>query len=89
MYLNGQGVDADKQKAIDYFKKAAKLGSSSAKVNLAKCYLEGDGVKKNNKKAFELYMQAADEKRKPHTILLCYISTDAVATKRRRGTQVV
>ena len=45
----------------NYFEKAVKAGDDFAMINLADCYSIGNGIRKNDKKAFDLYKQAADK----------------------------
>ena len=59
-YFNGDGVEQDKKKAVELYKRAAELGNVRAMCNLGECYERGEGVPKNMSEAFRLYRQAAD-----------------------------
>lgn len=59
MYLDGNGVPQDNQKALEYFQKAIEHGNIDAFNNLGFLYTEGIGVKKDPVKAFECYLKAA------------------------------
>ena len=50
----------DFKNAVLYFEKGVTLGSLESYCNLGYCYQEGQGVVLNSRKAFELYMVAAD-----------------------------
>ncbi|GBC52592.2 uncharacterized protein OCT59_028773 [Rhizophagus irregularis] len=51
----GVGMKQNYKKAFYYFQKAAKGGNNFAQYCLGYCYENGKGVKKNNRKAFQLY----------------------------------
>ena len=61
-YFSGDGVQKDKNKAMDLFKEAATKGYPSAQTFLAKCYLDGDGVDKDSNQAFYWCKKAAEQK---------------------------
>ena len=48
------------EKAIEYYQKAADLGSGAALFNLAVLYADGRGVEQSFEKAEEYYRKAAD-----------------------------
>jgi tetratricopeptide (TPR) repeat protein len=52
---------SDKHKAFQYFSKAAMLGNTFARGELADCYQYGSGVWSNIQKAFELFVEAANQ----------------------------
>src|SRR5204863_1831014 len=56
-YFNyhGIGTSVDKQKAFEFYQKAADLGNSIAQYNLANMYRKGEVVDKDDNKAFELF----------------------------------
>ncbi|RGB36197.1 kinase-like domain-containing protein [Rhizophagus diaphanus] len=62
-YFNFQGIigEANKQEASELFQKAAKLGNNAAQYNLANMYIDGEGVDKDYKKAFELSLGLAEK----------------------------
>ncbi len=60
MYRNGEGVEQDYAKAIEWYTKAADLGQTTAMNNLGHLYLDGKGVEKDGTKAVEWYTKAAD-----------------------------
>lgn len=44
MYMSGDEVPKDKEKAVEWYRKAAKQGSAAAAFNLGAAYYNGDGV---------------------------------------------
>jgi TPR repeat protein len=52
------GVEADKNKAFDYYLSSAKQGEASAQVAIGDFYRDGEVVGKNLKKAFFWYDKA-------------------------------
>lgn len=58
-YKIGKGVPTDTVKAFNLFKKAAGNGIAIGYYQLAHCYSEGSGVKKNIRLALENYEKAA------------------------------
>ncbi|PKK64692.1 kinase-like protein [Rhizophagus irregularis] len=82
-YFNFQGIigEVNKQEAFELFQKAAKLGNNAAQYNLANMYIDGEGIDKNYKKAFELSLGLAEKEYSSGINLLgfCYkygIGTD-------------
>ncbi len=60
MYVKYPELDVNSYAlALRWFKNAAKLGSSQAKVEMAKLYAAGTGVEKDDKLAFALYKDSA------------------------------
>ena len=59
MFLQGDSVQQDTEKAMNLFKQAANLGCSQAYKYIGDMYNEGTGVKESDAKAFEWYMKAA------------------------------
>ena len=61
-YYNGDGVEKDIPTALDLFEKSAAGGDNYGLSNLAYRYRYGkDGYAKDLKKAFGLYLQAAEQ----------------------------
>ena len=60
-YDKGEGVDVDKVKAVECYKKAADQGHAVAQFNLAVMYDKGEGVEEDKAKAFEWYQKAAEQ----------------------------
>ena len=61
MYLVGEdGVQRDAEKAVRWFRAAAKQGLTDAQVMLAECYREGDGVEEDYEEAARWLRAAAD-----------------------------
>ncbi len=60
VYLYGDGVPVDLQKAASLYQEAADLGSPKAKMRLSTMYRRGTGVKKDEHKAFLLAQEAAE-----------------------------
>ena len=52
MYVNGEGIQQDYDKAFDWYTKAAKQGNADAQFNLGVMYLNGEGLIQNHKKAY-------------------------------------
>lgn len=61
IYQLGRGVPKNSEVARNYYIKAAKQNYWPAYNNLAKMYLDGDGVKRNRATAFQLFKKAAIE----------------------------
>lgn len=59
-YLEGWGVERNVIEAVKWFERSAKKGYPFAKHCLAMCYMNGNGVKKDEEKAEELLEDAAD-----------------------------
>ncbi|MBO5854017.1 MAG: PEGA domain-containing protein, partial [Bacteroidales bacterium] len=59
-YFDGNGVDNDYEKALEYFNAAAELGHVEACVYIADCYHHGHGVEENHDLAIEWYSKAAE-----------------------------
>lgn len=64
MYENGQGSEANIQKASNYYMKAAKQGHSDAQNKLGIMLLTGNGGKKNFEQAYQLFEQSAAQNNK-------------------------
>jgi|GEM_PF-5446218 len=61
MYFDGQGVEKDDKKALEYYTKAAEKGDTDALINIGVMYANGQGVEKDDKKAFEYLTKAAEK----------------------------
>ncbi|KAK8833863.1 hypothetical protein M9Y10_018325 [Tritrichomonas musculus] len=63
MYDKGGGVPADKQKAVELYKKAAENGNTKALFNLTVRNHKGEEgiLEKDNKESIRLYQLAADK----------------------------
>jgi len=59
MYLKGQGVEQDYEKAGEWFRKASEQGLAVAMYKLAKLYTKGEGVPKDLEFAYVWYSVAA------------------------------
>lgn len=60
MYVQGEGVAEDFQKAMEWYLKAVENGSTDAMVFVAYLYEEGNGVEQDYKIAMEWYLKAAN-----------------------------
>ncbi|GBB88834.1 hypothetical protein RclHR1_15440005 [Rhizophagus clarus] len=62
-YFNYYGIETEisKDKALSFYKKAVELENDVARYNLAKMYLDGDGVEINHVMVFELSKKLADK----------------------------
>jgi len=58
-YDNGDGVDKDPTKAIEWYSKAADQGYAIAQYALGICYLRGNGVNSNEVNATYWLQKAA------------------------------
>ena len=54
----GHGIEKDESKAFYWWKNGAKLGNAACYDNLGWCYIYGNGVNQNFKKAFESFKKA-------------------------------
>ncbi|MBQ9542644.1 MAG: SEL1-like repeat protein [Ruminococcus sp.] len=61
MYTYGLGVDADDDKAFQYFTSAAMEGNKYAMYSLANCYMFGKGTASDHKQAFLWYSKASEK----------------------------
>lgn len=61
-YKNGDGVEQDYIKAVEYFKKATDLGNAEAMFQLGNCYYFGVGVQRDYRKGISLFAKSADMK---------------------------
>lgn len=61
MYYNGEGVQKNAVKAVEWWQKAAEQGDAYAQNNLGVMYQKGEGVQKNAAKAVEWYQKAAEQ----------------------------
>ena len=61
MYFNGQGVQQDDSKAVEWHTKAAEQGYADAQYNLGVMYANGRGVPQDFDKAVEWYTKAAGQ----------------------------
>jgi TPR repeat protein len=60
MYINGQGVPMDTNKAIEWYTKAAKYNNTAAMNNLWNIYSDGTGIPTDNKRAEDWYLKAVN-----------------------------
>lgn len=73
LYFNGIGTEKNRARAISYFNKSAKLGNDNAATNLAFIYLTGNNNdSERNKKAMQLFRQAAKSGNKLAEFMLGY-----------------
>jgi TPR repeat protein len=61
VYCEGNGVERDYAKAMEWFQKAAYQGDLAAQTKIGDLYLNGHGVKEDNAKGLEWQRKAADE----------------------------
>jgi uncharacterized protein len=59
LYYSGQGVRCDRQKAAEWFRKAAEQGYAAAESNLGYLFESGEGVPVNYPEAYKWYQLAA------------------------------
>ena len=60
-YFNGEGVEQDLQKAVEWFHKAAEQGHADAQNRLGVCYDRGEGVEQNSEIANQWFLRAAKQ----------------------------
>lgn len=60
IYYGHDGIEAEPDKAVPWFRKAADQGNTNAQTMLAEAYYFGKGVEKNVDEAFRLYSLAAN-----------------------------
>jgi TPR repeat protein len=59
-YLTGTATEKDEELAVSWFRKAAEQNNNDAQFQLAKCLMEGIGLKENPKEGVALLKQAAE-----------------------------
>ncbi len=80
MYVNGEGVDKDVTKGVNWFRKSAEQGFADAQHNLAFAYETGLSVKKDMNEAARWYHKAAEQgfAKSQSNLGLMYSSGDGV-----------
>lgn len=61
LYENGQGVEKNDEKALDFYKKSAEAGNEKAALKVGNAYYLGKGAVKSYPDAFRWYRQAAEK----------------------------
>ena len=61
MCYNGEGLKADRNEAVRWYRLAAEQGHLRAQVNLGNMYRAGDGLPKDQAEAAKWYRKAADQ----------------------------
>ena len=80
--MSGIGVEKDKSKAFEYYKKSAEKGCNIAQNNLGFLYENGEVQKKTQKKLFvDIIKQQKMEVRLHHTIQVEYMNLEWVLIK--------
>ena len=64
MYLEGDGIPKNREKAFSYLQKGAQAGHVSAMRGLGEMYRDGNGVAQDGAKALD-WLRQADEKGEP------------------------
>lgn len=72
-YYTGDGVEMSKEKAFQYYKKAAELGSDEGMAEVGICYLKGIGVQQNDNEAFFWLNRSRDERYGYYHLAQCYL----------------
>ncbi|HET9843090.1 MAG TPA: tetratricopeptide repeat protein [Gammaproteobacteria bacterium] len=86
VYLQGMNLlmgiegDPDPKNAAIWFEQAADLGHPDAQFNLAILYLEGDGIEKNEEKAYDWFLQASEQDHKEANAYLAFMNLLGIAT---------
>lgn len=65
IYFKGEGVQQDAKKAYNTWLAAAERGSPGAAFSVSGCLLSGMGVKKDEKKAFDIVKDLAENRNYP------------------------
>ena len=60
-YEHGRGVEEDKEKAVEIYRRGADLGNAACQHSLGCYYLRGEIVEKNNETGFELCLKSAQQ----------------------------
>lgn len=89
LYMNGDGVQKDVQKAIDWYTKAGNQGDPDAEFNLGVMYDNGIGVAQDQKRAIDWYTKAARQGDKDAQARLAqmYFQGEGVAEDDKRAYQ--
>ena len=61
MYDLGYGIEQDKTKAVEWYRKAAEQGNAISQANLGRMYENGYGIEQDKTKAVEWYRKAAEQ----------------------------
>ena len=79
-YYNGEGIEKDFAKAVEWYEKAALQGYAEGQYYLGYCYYEGEGVEQNFSKAAELYIKASEQgyARAQQKLAICYFMGEGV-----------
>ncbi len=81
-YENGQGIEADQQKASECYRKAAEAGSSNGRLFYAEHLYFGEGVEKDPEKAVSLLRES--QERALAWVLLGHCVYHGIGTKANR-----
>ncbi len=84
-YSTGINVEKDKNKAAEWYRKAAEQGYASGQWNLAFLYIRGEGVEQDDKKARELFQKAAEQEFPPAEYDLGVMYLNGFGGKRSRA----
>jgi TPR repeat protein len=72
MYELGVGTEKDPRKAVEWLKRAAQAGDPTAQIQLGRKLALGDGVEKDDQKAFAMFNMV---RCLSHTLVLARIHT--------------
>jgi len=77
-YRNGEGVEQDNEKAVEWFLKAAEQGNAEAQFALGVCYHNGEGVKQDYEQTIKWLQKAAEQGHKDafHALHVARIERD-------------
>lgn len=81
MYERGVGVESDKEKAFELFKKASFLNVTNAFSFLGDMYYNGVGTDKNFEEAFQWYLSAADNEHGASTFFVARMYEYGIGTE--------
>lgn len=60
-YEQGEAIDEDMRKAVEYYKKSADNGDANGMYRLALCYGEGKGIEQSNLQCLRYLYEAAEK----------------------------
>lgn len=86
-YMDGIGVEADKEEAFQWFRKSAERGNADGQCMLATCYDFGCGTRRDRSEGVQWYRKAAAQE---HTLAqwrlgICYRDARGVSRNLRKA----
>lgn len=81
-FEKGLGVEANVEKAFEFYLKSARLGDYISQYNIAICYLKGVGIEKDLEKSFNFAYQSAVQNYEKASILLASMYKNGIGCKK-------